>query len=184
MDIDIDVGDILSAVGERAGTSVNTTHRQCTIKIKNNSSDYKLMDPRNYTYSGSCKKPLPATISVSSSGTGLFIKAPHTASGSVGVFTYDLYQNSTKQNRGKMAVMFSNPFDFNLYSNWFAVGVFDMNKQCDYDLYNEMYYNEVNGFVRSEAKCGSLTYTSEGVTIRATMSDSYQPVIKVQLSDD
>ncbi|KAF3700644.1 DELTA-sagatoxin-Srs1a [Channa argus] len=174
-------------VAAEAGTisaSVTLTHRQCTIEIENKSCDYTLMNPRNYTYSGSCKKPLPATISVSSSGTGLFIKPPNTACGSVGVFTYDLYQNSTKQNRGKMAVMFSNPFDFNLYSNWFAVGVFDMNKQCDYDLYNEMYYNEVNGFVRSEAKCGSLTYTSEGVTIRATMSDSYQPVIKVQLSDD
>ncbi|KAK2894300.1 hypothetical protein Q8A73_016784 [Channa argus] len=181
-DIDADINIDRGAF--RAGTSVNTTHRQCTIKIKNNSSNYKLMDPRIYTYSGSCDKTLPATISVSSSGKARFIKAPHTASGSVGVFTYDLYQNSTKQNRGKMAVMFSNPFDFNLYSNWFAVGVFDMNKQCDYDLYNEMYYNEVNGFVRSEAKCGSLTYTSEGVTIRATMSDSYQPVIEVQLSDD
>ncbi|KAK2833952.1 hypothetical protein Q5P01_017841 [Channa striata] len=158
--------------------SLPPTHRQCTIEIENNSYDYTLMTPRIYTYSGSCEKPLPAVIGVSSSGGALFVKTPHTACGSVGVFTYDLYHHPSKQNRGKMAVMFSNPYDFNLYWNWFAVGVFDISKQCDYDLYKEMYYDEEKGFVRGQAKCGFLTYTSHAVTIRATMADRYQPVIK------
>ncbi|KAF3700645.1 DELTA-actitoxin-Afr1a [Channa argus] len=177
-----EVVDVATGLGTTIA-SLAPTHRQCTIEIENK-SDHMLMSPRIYTVSGSSEKSLPPTISVSSSGSALFAKTPHTACGSVGVFTYDLYQNSTKQNRGKMAVMFSNPYDFNMHSNWFAVGVFDMNKQCDCNLYNEMYYNEEKGFVRGEAKFGSLTYTSHGVTIRATMSDSYQPVINLQLSDN
>ncbi|KAK2833951.1 hypothetical protein Q5P01_017840 [Channa striata] len=172
-----------TAVGNTIA-SLAPTHRQCTIEIQNNSCNYTLMTPRIYTESGSCEKPLPAVIGVSSSGSALFVKTPHTACGSVGVFTYDLYHHPSKQNRGKMAVMFSNPYDFNLYSNWFAVGVFDMSKQCDHDLYKEMYNNKEKGFVRGQAKCGCLNHTSHAVTIRATMGDSYQPVIKVQVFDN
>lgn len=77
--------------------------------------------------------------------------------------------------------MVSNPYDFNLFSNWFAVVVFDMNKTCAYNLYKEMYYSSQRGFVRGQAKEFSLTFKGEPVTIRATMSDSYTPVIKVQV---
>nr|XP_020476905.1 DELTA-sagatoxin-Srs1a-like [Monopterus albus] len=151
------------------------------IKIQNECSDYVLCNPRVYTYSGNYNKPLPATIGPSKSGGALFTKTPNTACGSVGVFTYDLQNKSTKRCSRKVAVMFSNPYDFNLYSNWFAVGVFNKNKKCDYDLYSEMYYNEEKGFVRGEARNHALTYTSDVVNIIATMSDSYKPVIKVQL---
>ncbi|KAK2833831.1 hypothetical protein Q5P01_017720 [Channa striata] len=183
------VGAVFSAVGAASGigqsiASIAPTHRQCAIDIENNSADYTLCNLRIYTDSGSCEKPLPATLGASRSGSGLFIKTPHTARGSVGVFTYDLCKNSEHQNSGKMAVMFSNPYDFNLYANWFAVGVFDVDKRCDYDLYREMYYSEERGFVRGEAKCGSLTYESDVVTIRATMSDSYTPVVTVQVCNN
>ncbi|XP_044037706.1 uncharacterized protein LOC122869124 [Siniperca chuatsi] len=156
------------------------THRQCTIELENKCSAYTLCNPSWSIVSGSCAKALPPTLGPSESGSSLFIKTPHRARGSVGVLTYDLQIESTEECDGKMAVMFSVPYDFNLYSNWYAVGLFDENKVCDYSLYEEMYYNTENGFVRGQAKDGGLTYKGEAVTIRATMSDSCTPVINIQ----
>lgn len=77
--------------------------------------------------------------------------------------------------------MFSVPYDFNFYSNWYAVGVFGLEKQCGKPLFEEMYNYAERGFVRGKAKGPSLTHRGGRVTMRATMSDSYQPVIKVQV---
>lgn len=129
---------------------------------------------RVYTASGSCTTPLPPTIASCSSGSALFSKTPNTARGSVGVFTYDLLQNGTNQHAEKIAVMFSVPYDFNLHSNWYAV--------CDYDLHCEMYYQSDKTFIRGKASGQGLTYKGDQVTIMATMSDTYQPVMKVQVS--
>ncbi|XP_040917647.1 DELTA-sagatoxin-Srs1a-like [Toxotes jaculatrix] len=160
------------------------THRQCSIEVQNKCAGYSLGNPRVHTVSGSCEKPLPPTLGPSESGSALFIKTPHTACGSVGVFTYDLLSESTRQYRGRVAVMFSVPYDFNLYSNWYAVGVFGLDMHCDKHLYEMMYYNAERGFVRGKAKGPSLTHKGNDVTIRATMSDSYQPVIKVQVCNN
>ncbi|XP_044187213.1 DELTA-sagatoxin-Srs1a-like [Thunnus albacares] len=160
---------------------MGNTHRQCSIEVENKTSEYILCNPCVHIISGSCKTPLPPKIDPSKSGSALFIKTPGTARGSVGVFTYDLLNGFRNQNDGKIAVMFSNPYDFNLYSNWYAVGDFDMAKKCDYGLYKEMYYNAEKGFVRGKAADGSLIYESKRVTIKASMSDSYQPDIKVQV---
>uniref|UniRef100_A0A668S351 Uncharacterized protein n=1 Tax=Oreochromis aureus TaxID=47969 RepID=A0A668S351_OREAU len=129
--------------------------------------------------SGSCSSPLPPTLSPYENGNALFTKKPHTACGSVTVFTYDLQHVSTLQFNGRVAVMFSVPYDFNFYSNWYAVGVFDMDKACDQHLYDEMYNKSEQKFVRGKAKGPSLTYRGAYITVRATMSDTYQPILKV-----
>ncbi|XP_044040340.1 bryoporin-like [Siniperca chuatsi] len=171
----------LKAPQQVEDTMTLPTHRQCTIELENKCSAYTLCNPHVSTVSGSCAKALPPTLSPSESGSALFIKTPDTACGSVGVLTYDLQNASTEKCDGKMAVMFSVPYDFNVYSNWYAVGVFDENKVCDNSLYEEMYHNAENGFVRGQAKDGGLTYKGKGVAVRATMSDSYTPVIEVQV---
>ncbi|XP_017260010.1 DELTA-thalatoxin-Avl1a-like [Kryptolebias marmoratus] len=160
------------------------THRQCKVEIQNKSSTCTLSEPLLHLFSGNCEAPLPPTLRPSETGTALFIKKPHTACGSVAVFTYNILQNSNNQIRGKLAVMFSVPYDFNIYANWYAVGVFDMHKLCDEDLYKEMYYGSQRGFVRGKAKGPSLTHRAGHATIRATMSDSYQPVLKVEVCDN
>ncbi|XP_038565237.1 DELTA-sagatoxin-Srs1a-like [Micropterus salmoides] len=154
-------------------------NRQCTVEIENN-SQYNFCNPHVYTLSG-YHKDLPLTIGPSESRCGQFLKTSGTARGAVGVFTYDLQIKSTERDVGKMAVMFSVPYDYNIYSNWYAVGVFDMRIKCDHSLFNDMYYNPERGFFRAKAK-DSLTYRSKAVTIRATMSDSCKPVIKIQVS--
>ncbi|XP_075998794.1 uncharacterized protein LOC142992313 [Genypterus blacodes] len=174
-------------LGAAAGTAIAAvapTHRQCTIEVTNKCSNYTLCNPSEYIVSGRCSIPLSQTIQFSESASALFIKTPNTACGSVGVFTYDLVRNDTKRSHGKMAVMFSVPYDFNMHSNWYAVGIFYTTKSCDYDLYHQMYEGRERSFSRATAKGPSLQYNCKHVTIRANMSDTYQPVMKVEVAEE
>ncbi|XP_059204105.1 uncharacterized protein LOC131983403, partial [Centropristis striata] len=182
--LDLDVGDVIKTASRALNvTKVIPTHRQCSIEITNKCSQYTLSNPSYYTESGSCAKPLPYHIDSDSSSSGLFIKTPYATSGAVGVFTYDIINKSTNKSTEKIAVMFSVPFDFNIYSIWYAVGIFDMSKECNRDLYNQMYYKTDSTFVRSKAAHG-IKHSHKGVTIMATMVDSYQPVMMVEVRDD
>uniref|UniRef100_A0A3B5ARS2 Uncharacterized protein n=1 Tax=Stegastes partitus TaxID=144197 RepID=A0A3B5ARS2_9TELE len=168
-----------------AVAGVLPTHRQCTIEIKNESSHYSLSEPSVHVVSGHYAEPLVAHLGPSSSGTALFTKTPHCARGAVGVFTYNLCNEQKKRTTGKMAVMFSIPYDFNLYSNWYAVGIFNNSTECNYDLYYQMYNASKKClFVREKASGPSLKFKKDQVTILATMSDTYTPVIKVQVKDN
>ncbi|XP_041823406.1 DELTA-actitoxin-Oor1b-like [Melanotaenia boesemani] len=160
------------------------THRQCSVQIQNKSSMYTMSEPRIHLVSGFCDSPLPPTLGPSESGSALFIKTRDSARGSVGVFTYDLLRGSNRQLAGRMAVMFSVPYDFLLYSNWYGVGEFDGSKRCSKELFNHMYEGLEIGFTRGKAKGPSLTHRGDWVTLRASMSDSYQPVLKVEVSDN
>ncbi|KAG8006706.1 Bryoporin [Nibea albiflora] len=160
------------------------THRQCSVEVTNKCSNYDLCDPGVYSESGFCVETLPLTLDPSSSGNALFTKTPHTARGAVGVFTYDLHDKSTKESTEKIAVMFSVPYDYNLYSNWYAVGIFDKSTECNHDLYHQMYNNNGTSFVRGKASGPCLKHKKNRVTIVASMSDSHQPVMKVEVKDD
>lgn len=131
---------------------------------------------------GTCAVPPPFSIDPGKSDEFKFVKTPSTACGSVAVFTYDLLHKDTKQFVQKIAVMFSVPFNFNFYYNWFAVGVFDQCKQYNYELYHEMYYEDEVNFVRGKACDGGLSCNRGVVTIEATMSDAYQPVMKIKVT--
>lgn len=139
---------------------------------------------RVYIKSGQCSAPLPPGIQSTVTGEALFIKTPKTAGGSVGIFTYDLLDISTKNSSEKMAVLFKVPFNRKQKPNMYAVGIFDISKDCDSDLFNEMSNNKTSTFVRGNAKGPSLTHKGQNVTIEGTMSDSYESVLKLQVSDN
>uniref|UniRef100_A0A672G299 DELTA-sagatoxin-Srs1a n=1 Tax=Salarias fasciatus TaxID=181472 RepID=A0A672G299_SALFA len=183
VDTGVAIAGLITAMGQAMG-QVAPTHRQCFIMITNECSSFSLSSPRWYTHSGSCASPFPPTIRSHGVESALFMKTPNTACGSIGVVTYDLLNNDSNQTTEKIALMFSNPYDFNLYSNWYAVGVFDMSKECDENLYNEMYQGTSDSFIRSKADGKVLSYRGSQVTIKATMSDAYQPVMKVELSEN
>ena len=150
---------------------ISSIHKDCsTVSIT-----------RMYIESGSCAIPLSPFIAPSKCDVVEFSKTPNTACGSVGVLTYDLLEEDTDQPTEKIAVMFSVPYDFNMYSNWYAVGIFEKSKECDHDLFNDMYYNTSPSFVRGKANSPALIQEGDRVKVMATMSDSYQPVMKVQV---
>ncbi|XP_008293034.1 cytolysin Src-1-like isoform X2 [Stegastes partitus] len=155
--------------------------RECVVKITNKSK-YTLSRPRVYVYHGYYDAALPPTLSRGDSGQALFKKTAHRATGAVGVFTYELDADCADKDVRKVAVMFSVPFDFNFYENWFAVGVFDKLRNCDHHLYEEMYYYTQSRFVRGSANGERLTHSDDDVNISATMTDTYQPTLVVELS--
>ncbi|XP_027898389.1 DELTA-sagatoxin-Srs1a-like [Xiphophorus couchianus] len=160
------------------------TQRKCTVEIQNKSSSLMLCEPLVYVFKGNCESPLPPTLRPTESGSALFIKKVYTTSGSSGIFTYDIVHESSKECKGRLAVMFAVPYDFNIFYNWYAVGIFSKDKQCNDDLYNEMYYGVQDRFIRGKAKGPSLTHKEGEVTIRASMSDSFKPILKLELCDN
>lgn len=118
-----------------------------------------------------------------SNGSAFFNKTTGAATGSVGVFTYDLFNPEMNDYSHIMAVMFSVPYDRNLYSNWFAVGIFDRGNECDYNLYDIMYNGSENNFVRSKADGSSISYQGDYAFVTASMSDSGEAVLRVDISD-
>lgn len=137
-----------------------------------------------HTESGRCVIPFPPTIPTSSTGDAMFSKTPNTARGSVGIFTYDLLNIPTNESTEKIAIMYNVPFDLNLKSNAYALGVFNISTECNRHLFREMSKKTNPKFIKGKAKGPSLTHKSDSVTIRATMSNCSTPVMKVQVSDN
>lgn len=128
--------------------------------------------------------PLPPSIQPTTTGEALFNKVPNTAGGAAGIFTYDLLDISTKTSSKKMAVLFKVPFNLKQSLNTYAVGVLDISKECNQELFQEMSKSSNATFVRGPAKLNpSLTHAGQNVTITATMSNFHESVIKVELSD-
>ncbi|XP_053194212.1 uncharacterized protein LOC128378671 [Scomber japonicus] len=120
------VGAAAGIVGAAASiggaiAEIAPTHRQCTIEIMNECKDFSLCNPRMFFESGGCAIPLLSFIGPYKTDVAQFIKTPHTACGSVGVFTYDLLKKDAEQPIEKIAVMFSVPYDFGPYKNLYAL---------------------------------------------------------------
>ncbi|MEQ2220997.1 hypothetical protein ILYODFUR_011271 [Ilyodon furcidens] len=157
--------------------------RQCSIHITNFSDRYTLENPRTYSCRGSCVDPLPPRILPSSSGGAVFAKTPRTGRGFSGISTYDLLDTSTGEASEQMAVIFKVPYDLHFKANEYAIGVFDVNQRFKKYLYENMKKEMETTATKGQAKGPSLTYKSQNVTIRASMSDCTAPVIKVHVSD-
>ena len=74
--------------------------------------------------SGKTHSPPQPTVRPLKTEVCNFTKEGGAACGAVGVMTYDLYHRDHRDSGEKVAVMFSVPYDNNMYKNWFAVGVY------------------------------------------------------------
>lgn len=133
--------------------------------------------------SGLCEDPLPPMVGPCSPATSMFNKTTGAATGTVGVFTYDLFNADLNDYNHLLAIMFSVPFDRVLYSNWFAVGIFERGSNCDYNLYNMMYNGSEINFVRAKANGSCISYEGDYVIVSASMSDSAEAILKVEIND-
>lgn len=116
-----------------------------------------------------------------------FTKSSRSATGAIGILMYDLVGRS--QSGGaveSLAIMFSVPWDYNLYKNWFAVGIYKKDRGCDKELYKEMYYEkkqQEHGFVREEATGSGINYVGTNHDIKATMNPLATAIMKVEVWD-
>lgn len=139
---------------------------------------------RVYLNSGNCHSPPQPTVRPLKTEVCNFSKTSAKASGAVGVLTYDLFERNSKGAKESIAIMFSVPYDYNLYQNWVAVGIYDKDKECDESLYKEMYYNkEQQSFVWAEAHGSCLMYEGKQLDILCTMSPMGRAIMKVELWD-
>lgn len=172
------------AGGAEAVSATLTTNRNCTVEIANITSGYCLINPKVRLESGFSHHPPSPTIPVNKTEVCSFTKDDHTATGAVGLLTYDLFHFQSRVCSGRLAVMFSVPFDRNVYSNRLAVGVVEPSRDCDKHLYKQMYDGkDLAGFARAEQTGGGLEYAATDVDVRATMSSVGKAIVKVELYD-
>ncbi|XP_029013621.1 bryoporin-like [Betta splendens] len=164
-----------------------TSNRNCTVEITNVSSGYCLINPRVYMSSGFCQHPPQPTVRVGRTEVCSFTKDDNTATGAVGLLTYDLFHMQSRACSERLALMFSVPFDHNLYRNRLAVGVLERACACDRALYERMYDGKDGGggggFARADASGGGLEHAAASVDVRATMSTVGRAIVKVELFD-
>ncbi|CAH3013549.1 unnamed protein product [Porites evermanni] len=176
--ISSDAGAVIS--GAQLGLGILTTilntlgsiSRKVAIGV-DNESGYKWRAINIYFYSGTSNRVLPHDVS---SGTALLYGARKTAGpvarGAVGVLTYYIPHIDKT-----LAVMYSVPFDYNWYSNWFDVWLYSGKRRANYNLWYRMYYD--NPFKGDnywhERDLGS------GLRARGAMSNSGQATIEIHI---
>lgn len=134
--------------------------------------------------SGFSQHPPQPTVHSAEPMVCSFIKDDHTATGAVGLLTYDIFHKARRMCTNRIAIMFSVPYDRNLYTNQLAIGMFNLSQACDKNLYQQMYDGEDQSFFkRSEGSGSCLEYEAEEFTLKATMSSIGKAIVKVELFD-
>ncbi|KAF1373508.1 hypothetical protein PFLUV_G00239610 [Perca fluviatilis] len=160
------------------------SRRNVTIEITNLTNNYCLIEPRVFLESGCCVSPPQPTVRPLKTEVCNFSKTSAKATGAVGVLTYDLFERNSNSAKEKIAIMFSVPYDYNVYKNWMALGIYNVDKECNEALYKEMYYSkEQTGFVRQEARGSGLTFEGKTLDIKATMSPMGKAMLKLEVWD-
>lgn len=139
---------------------------------------------RVYLENGETYNPPQPSVRSMMSECCTFTKSGSSATGAIGVLMYDLCQTSSKAIYESLAIMFSVPWDYNLYKNWFAVGLYKKGRACDHALYKEMYYEKKqkeHGFAREEAVGSGINYVGNYLDVRATMCPLENAIMKVEV---
>ncbi|XP_054899252.1 DELTA-actitoxin-Ucs1a-like [Poeciliopsis prolifica] len=159
------------------------SRRNVTIEITNLSNHYCLINPKVFLDNGSVHSPPQPTVRSQKTEVCNFSKDSGKATGAVGVLTYELFGRSANSAKEIIAIMFSVPYDYNMYKNWVAVGIYNVGKECNESLFKEMYYKEQTGFVRQESNGSGLNFEGSSVDIKATMSPTGRAILKVEIWD-
>ncbi|KAE8578299.1 hypothetical protein XENTR_v10023445 [Xenopus tropicalis] len=155
------------------------TGRCVCIEIANKTSSITLSSPSSYCKSGFVYCPPPPTISPGNVDHCMFVKTPSTACGSVGVLTYHYSETHT------IAILFSNPFDYNIHSIYFGALITDEVRKADQALYNEMYHydgqSDHQKLIEVTRNGESLGVHLGHVKVLATMSNDKKAILRVEI---
>ncbi|XP_056432484.1 bryoporin-like [Gadus chalcogrammus] len=161
-----------------------TTNRNCTVEITNISSSFCLVNPKVFMESGFCFSPPQPTVRTGLTEVCSFTKDDNTATGAVGVLTYELFDMRKRHCNELMALMFSVPYDDNVYKNWLGLGIFEHTREVDEKLYKHMYYEkDFTNFLRHEADGSGVKYTGRMLDVRGTMSSEGRAIVKLEVYD-
>ncbi|XP_057673340.1 actinoporin-like protein [Corythoichthys intestinalis] len=162
------------------------SRRSVTIEITNMTNNYCLINPKVHLENGEVYNPPQPTVRPQKTEVCTFTKSSGHATGSVGVMTYDLFERSQKDFIETVAIMFSVPWDYNFYKNWYAVGIYKKGVKCNEDLFNQMYNEKKqceHGFRREEATGTGINYVGNYLDVKATMGPMGKAIMKVELWD-
>jgi len=160
--------DVLKSILEAIGD----VSRKVAIGIENESGHpWEALNA--YFFSGTSHASLPYSVS---SGEALLYEASKTrlVKGAVGVLTYYIPDMEIT-----LAVLFSIPHDYNLYSNWWNVKLYSGQKRADYNMYYDLYYY-ANPFEGNNA--WHLRDVGSGLKIRGSMAGSGQVTFELHVT--
>ena len=96
-----------------------------------------------------------------------------TFTGVVGVLTYYI-----PDKKSTLTVMWSVPYDYNLYENWWNVKLYDGNVRASKSMYEVLYYH-TNPFRANGWYSRDLGY---GLKLRGSMSSSGKATLEIHVS--
>ncbi|XP_069058001.1 DELTA-actitoxin-Aeq1b-like [Pleurodeles waltl] len=159
-----------------------TSTRCVGIEITNTTKSLTLQGARTFCESGYNSIPPALTIPPGETENCVFVKKDLAPTGSVGLLIYNCGKFS-------LAIMFSNPFDYNIYKVWYGIHILEGTKEHHdlEELYRDMYYKmSPNKFfdkaeVSKTTKSIALHY--EGYHVIATMSFDSKAILKVKIEE-
>lgn len=139
---------------------------------------------RSYCFSGNIRILPPFEIGPQSVGRCIFAKTPYSLRGSVGVLV-------CKASSFSLAIMFSNPFDYVLFSIEFALELFKTENHMGrlHAVFSRMMESKPYGrstlFQRATLASDheTLEVSSGNIRVRAKMSNTAKAILKVQVDD-
>ncbi|KAJ8377138.1 hypothetical protein SKAU_G00077180 [Synaphobranchus kaupii] len=171
-----------AALTEISKRTVGAALRSVIVHLSNYSSNI-LINPQVYTYSGYCCDPPKPTVRQGVTDVCAFRHTIGAVCGAVGVLTYDIAEHQRMKPVKSLAVMFSVPYNYIHYDNWFSLGLFDIDRACDKSLYEHMYYQK-GKFTRGKASGSEIRYQCGKYTLRGTMSPVAKAFMKVEFLDE
>lgn len=149
--------------------------RKIAIGLKN-SSKCLLNNPCVYYESGGSDTPLPAEIQGGHVGLLGARKISAALTGTSGVITYNIANRNAT-----LALMWSVPMDFNVFSSWWNVKVFDGKREANAELFSELYSQSSHPYKGNGEWYEGIAHNEW--QFRGMMTDSNCPVLEVELID-
>ncbi|KAG9268250.1 DELTA-stichotoxin-Hcr4a-like [Astyanax mexicanus] len=174
-------GSLLNTTIEEISKQIRTD-RNISIQLSNFSHKYILTNPRVFTSSGYSHNPPQPTIQKRTIEACSFTKTAGTACGAVGVLTYEICRHEDKHWVGELMIMFSVPYDYNLYENWFALGISKDRISCNEQLFHQMYYDN-GSFTRAKSTGSEIKFLGKHAYVKGTMSPAGRSIMKVEFWD-